>query len=256
MVAQSVMALMIMNGPNIPQSSLPIGQKIIERATQQNKLFFAVYMLVTLLAAILTYLLWNSSNKVQDAIVADANARIGEANQKAAEANERAQELEQSNLTLQGHVATLQMTASTAQENVAELQKLAADAMSTQQRVELDLEKQKEKTADAEKRLFDLAERQSPRFIEGHSVSDSLKGKPSGTAIIWYQPGDPEHTGSHSKSWQNYPRLDGRSICPYQFLKMCPLFRSLVRNFKPLESKFLTEIYLLLCGWQALQSWG
>ena len=75
---------------------------------------------------------------------------------------------------------------------VASLQKDAANAHAAQQQVELALEKQRERTAQAETQLLDVQKRQTTRHIENHSVSDALKGKPSGLMTIWYQPNDPE----------------------------------------------------------------
>jgi hypothetical protein len=75
---------------------------------------------------------------------------------------------------------------------VATLQKNASDAQAAQQRVELDLEKQRERTAKAETSLLEVSKRQTARHIENHSVSEALKGKPTGSVIIWYQSNDPE----------------------------------------------------------------
>jgi hypothetical protein len=105
---------------------------------------------------------------------------------------EKLRKYDTDNLALRGQVAALEIQAADSSKGVAGLQKEAADAKTAQQHVEVDLEKQKQKTADAEKGLLELVKLQRPRFIEGHSLSDSLKGKPAGTAIIWYQPGDPE----------------------------------------------------------------
>jgi hypothetical protein len=89
-------------------------------------------------------------------------------------------------------LATQQERAATAEGKIAGLQKDASDAKTAQQEVETDLEKQKEKTAAAEKRLLELAERQSPRFVRKDAISSLLRGKATGTVTILYQPNDPE----------------------------------------------------------------
>jgi hypothetical protein len=171
-------------------------------ASAQNKWLFVVYMAFIVGAAVLTYLLWQSGNKVQDAIVADATARIGEARQKAAEAedsagkaNKRAGELEQSNLTLRGQVANLEANAANANKDLAGLQKAAADAEAAQQRVEIDLAKQQEKAAIAEKALADLQETIKPRGLSHEqeaALTVALSGEPKGTVSIMCVIGDGE----------------------------------------------------------------
>jgi hypothetical protein len=64
------------------QSSTDLGQNAIQAASTQNKWLFVLYMVCIVGAAVLTYLLWQSGNKVQDVIMADANARIGGACQR------------------------------------------------------------------------------------------------------------------------------------------------------------------------------
>ena len=76
--------------------------------------------------------------------------------------------------------------------HVAVLQKEASDARAAQQQVGIELEKQRQRTAEAEKTLLALTKRQGNRHISEHSVRVSLQGKPAGRVIIWYQPNDPE----------------------------------------------------------------
>src|SRR5437868_9963064 len=99
-VAQIARMAMMITTVNASSSSPVLGQKSIEDASKQNKWLFALYMVCVVGAAILTYLLWQSGNKVQGAIVADADARIAEANSTAAQANERTTTIEHDNLTL------------------------------------------------------------------------------------------------------------------------------------------------------------
>lgn len=73
------------------QSSSPM-----EIAAKNQTRLFIVYVVIlvlgSLLATFLTILVYRASNAYQEAVKADADARIAEANQKAAEANKRAAE--------------------------------------------------------------------------------------------------------------------------------------------------------------------
>jgi hypothetical protein len=73
--------------------------------------------------------------------------------------------LENSNLALRGQVANLEINAATANKDLAGLQKSASDAKTAQQKVEIDLAKQQEKAAIAERSLLELQERIKPRTI-------------------------------------------------------------------------------------------
>lgn len=64
----------------------------IERATAQHKWLFAGYILLLLFTAVMTWLVWRSGNKLQDAVRDDANARIAEASDRASQADARAAE--------------------------------------------------------------------------------------------------------------------------------------------------------------------
>lgn len=160
----------------------------IRVAQVQHNWIFGAYVLILALTVIGTYLVWSSGNKVQDAIQADANARIGEANSNAASANERAISLEHENLALR---TDLNANAG----NVALLQKDAADAKAAQQRVELDLGKQREKTARAEKDLAELKETIRPRHLtkeQQAALIEMLSGEPKGPVSVVCVMGDGE----------------------------------------------------------------
>jgi hypothetical protein len=92
----------------------------------------------------------------------------------------------------QTELAKQQERAAKADAQVAGLQKAASDAQSAQQRVATELETQRERAAKAEAVLLRLENRQGNRYVKNHSVSKGLKGKSTGTVIIWYQPNDPE----------------------------------------------------------------
>jgi nitrogen fixation protein FixH len=177
----------------------PSGQGAIDAASRSNSRLFAVYIVVliatALVLALFTFLTWRSGNNVQNAIVSDANARIEEAKQKAADANERAGNLEKSNLVLRGQVATLETNAAEANKNLAALQKAAADAKASQQRVEIDLAKQRERAANAEKDLATLKEELKPRHLtiqQRTTLAELLKGEPRANIDVWCIVGDAE----------------------------------------------------------------
>lgn len=145
--------MLVMTNPSSPSP--------IDIASKRNTHIFAAYIIVlvvtALIIALFTWLTWDAGNKVQDAVQQDANARIGEAKVTAAQADERSKTLEQSNLQLQGQVAVLQ--------------KGASDAESAQQRVEIELSKQKEQTAIAEKDLAQLKLAIQPRRLSSEQRS-------------------------------------------------------------------------------------
>ena len=73
--------------------------------------------------------------------------------------------LEHSNLALRSQVATLEISGAEARKDVATLQTAASDAKAAQQKVEIELSKQQEKTANAERALLALQRRMEPRRI-------------------------------------------------------------------------------------------
>lgn len=174
-------------------------QSAIESATRTNNIMFLAYIAVLILTALtvalFTYLTWRTGNAVQTAIVSDANARIEEAKKKAAEAEQHAGELEKSNLTLRGQVAGLETKAASAQKDVAALQKNVLDAKASQQQVEIELSKQQERTAIAERGLSDLKLALRPRRlseIQQRQLILLLSGTPKGPVSISCVIGDGE----------------------------------------------------------------
>jgi hypothetical protein len=78
---------------------------------------------------------------------------------------------------------------------LAGLQKSASDAKASQQRVEIDLAKQQEKTAIAEKSLEDLKETMRPRRLTEEQTATLVKllsGEPNGLVSISCVMGDGE----------------------------------------------------------------
>lgn len=148
------------------QSSNPI-----EAATRRHTLLFTVYIAVlvftALLIAVMTWLVEKSGNNVQDAIQADADARIALAGKDAAQANKTAKQLDSDLTTEKGKVAGLQ--------------KDAADAKAAQQRVEIELSQQQEKTANAERELLHLRQAVQPRSLseqQRKTLTDALLNIP------------------------------------------------------------------------------
>jgi hypothetical protein len=174
----------------------------LEIASKQHKLIYAAYIGAGFLLALMTWLFARSSDRIQDIVRRDADARIEEAKATGSKANERAEKLENANLTLKGQVAGLEIAAS--------------DAKAGQQRVETDLEKQKEVTAraekdvaglkrlageqqeraaKAEKELLELKERIKPRHLSNEqkaALIELLKHNPSGDVSISCLNGDKE----------------------------------------------------------------
>jgi len=120
------------------------GSDLIGAAQARHNRIFGAYVLILVLTVLGTYLVWSSGNKVQDAIHDDANARIAEAGKATAQ-------LQSDNLKLSGQVAGLQTD--------------ATDAKAAQQQVEIELNKQRERAANAELALLQLQEQIKPRTI-------------------------------------------------------------------------------------------
>jgi hypothetical protein len=105
----------------------------IQAAQVHHNWIFGGYVVLLTLTVIGTYFVWSSGNKVQDAVQADAKARIGEATQKASEADERTKTLEASNLLMRSQVAGLETKAAEQQTRAA---KAELALLELQQRLE------------------------------------------------------------------------------------------------------------------------
>jgi hypothetical protein len=174
-------------------STTPAVESFIEAATKRHGRMFGAYIavlvLTALVVALFTWLVWRSGNAVQDAIQADANARIEEAKSTAVS-------VEHANLILRTDL-------NTESGKVAGLQKDAADAQAAQHRVEIELSKQREITAkleievadarrrqaEAEERLERIKKKQDPRGVPHGIIEDILKKYPPGKALVEYQHG-------------------------------------------------------------------
>src|ERR1051325_10282079 len=155
-----IIASVLMNAFPTPVSS-------IEQAARTHTRVFIISMVWFVVAAVvsgwLTIALWKASNKESDLRIAQANERAENARNAAAAANERAENLENANLKLRGDVAGVQTRLLTAAGEVASLQKEAADSRAAQQRVEVELNRQRERAALAEKQLLEIREARRPR---------------------------------------------------------------------------------------------
>jgi regulator of replication initiation timing len=195
--------------------------------SERNLLFILAAWIVisALVTGVLTVLLYKKTGKYQEAVKVDADARISEsnaeakragesaglaneragvANEVAGKANQRAEELEAANLTLRSQVATLETQAADAKKDVAGLQKAASDALAEEQRVQTELETQKERTAALETTAAKQQERAAKAEKELLEVKKNvvvlkvgrrwlimqlgtfLKDKPNGSVEITY----------------------------------------------------------------------
>lgn len=188
-------------------SVTPSASNAVDALTRQHNWIFGTYMMLLLAGLVLTYFVWKSGNRVQDAIQAEAGARTSEAraeaeraHSEASTANQRVQELEQANLTLRGHVATLETQAANAQKDVSALQKAASDAKTAQQKVEIQLAKQQEVAATAERNLLLLKEQMKDRTISDVQADNMVakldemftKGFPRGKVVIKWATSTPD----------------------------------------------------------------
>lgn len=176
--------------PNSTSTTESSASEAIKSAQQFHNRVFQVYVVVLIIAAGLTWAAWKSGKSAQDAIQANADARIEETKAVAAAANERAANLENANLILRSDV-----NAQTAK--VAGLEKDAADAKAAQQRVEIDLAKQQEKTAKAELEVATLKVAIQPRRLtpeQRTALVKLLSGEPKGMIAVRYPAADFEAT--------------------------------------------------------------
>jgi hypothetical protein len=112
-----------------------------------------------------------------------------------ADTSERAGKLENQNLILRGQIANLELAAGSTARDLLSLQTAAADAKAAQQRVEIDLGRQQERAATAEKDLIQLRESIKDRHITPDQkvlLIRTLKETPKGKVEIRCPVGNPE----------------------------------------------------------------
>lgn len=158
----------------IAMATAQAGLSPIEAATRRHGRIFAIYIvalvLTALLIAFLTWLVWDSGNKVQDVIQADADARIQEARLGVAQ-------LQSDNLKLGRDLED-------EKGKVANLQTDAANAKTAQ--------------ANAERALLELQERNKPRHLSAaqqQQIAAKLRAFAPQKANLFAYSGDNEIVG-------------------------------------------------------------
>lgn len=100
----------------------------IAAATRRNGRIFAIYIGVLIISALviafLTWLTWDSGNKVQEAIQVEANARIEEARAVAAQANQKAEEERLARVKIEERLAGRQISPEKRDEMVSILKQV------------------------------------------------------------------------------------------------------------------------------------
>ncbi len=130
----------------------------------------------------------NRINALQDEQLREFDKKLTDARTELGKQQERAANAEHD-------AAEAKTTAATVNERTLTLQKAAADAKTAQQKVEIDLAKQQEKTAMAERSLLQLQRRIEPRRIsadEKTRLVETLSRGPKGKVSINCVLGDGE----------------------------------------------------------------
>ena len=157
---------------NIAERAPDVLVSDIERASAQHTRIFwwsigvIVFAAVAtaIATAVVTYLVWKSGNRVQDAIRAEATAKIADANLKIAEANLQI-------ATAQESAAAANKVAAQAGEGTAKALEDVATANERAGKLELEVAQQRaaaeqrERAAKAERELVELRQRISPRRL-------------------------------------------------------------------------------------------
>jgi hypothetical protein len=139
---------------------------------------------------------WNAAILWALAFAAVAAVWVGIATWRVVTQAKRLSEVqEELNLTLRKQVATLEIAAGSTAKDLLGLQKTADDAKAAQQRVQIDLDRQRELTARAQKDLLELQERVKPRHLTKEQTDElmqTLKSTPKGQLEIRTLVGNPE----------------------------------------------------------------
>jgi seryl-tRNA synthetase len=167
-------------------------------------------VVAALIAALLAWLVWRSNNKYQDAVKADADARIATADSRAAQANAEAAKanegLGKSNeeiarLTKEAEqakteraeadkqIAIAKADAARAKEGIANAEAISAKASVEVARLQVVVANAEQRRAEAEKSLLELKERIQPRTLTAKQREDFvnvLKTFPPSTIDLGY----------------------------------------------------------------------
>jgi hypothetical protein len=128
-IPPTITALVMMQSSDIPD--------LVERASSAHRWIALGYIASLLLAALFSYLLWASGNKVQDALRTDADARIAqvksdgetakrESGQKIAELNKQAEGLRSEAESARKDIAAAQVEVAKASERAANAERETA----------------------------------------------------------------------------------------------------------------------------------
>ena len=188
-------------------SAMAIIQSSIELADRTQKRIFVASIVFgvvgALIAASLAWLVWKANNKYQDAVKADADARIAEAGTKAAVANAEAAKANEGLAKSNEEIARLTKEAEQAKTERAEADKqiaiAKADAAKATEgtakataevaRLQAVVANAERKRAEAERALLELQERIKPRKLSAKQSADfvaALRATPKGVIDLGY----------------------------------------------------------------------
>ena len=179
-IAAAPTTIMTMTNSASPMASesQPVDQaatkSIIKSAKSFDSFIFWIYGFFLVGLVILTALHIYSGNKVQEAIKADADARLKSSEEK---------------------VAALTAETEKAREEIAKGQVDAATANERAVALELEKDKQRERMTKAEMELFELQERLKPRRLtstQRNRLTDELAGAKKGEIVINFLSGNAE----------------------------------------------------------------
>ena len=153
-IPPTINALLMMGSSELPS--------LAEKAASVHRLVALGYIASLLAVALLSWLLWTSGNKVQDAVRADADDKLvrvkidgenaqRESDEKIAALNRQSEGLKLEAESLKREIATGQAEAARANERASAL--------------ELETARQRQRAAEAERKLLELQERQKPRHL-------------------------------------------------------------------------------------------
>jgi hypothetical protein len=208
----TIAALLIMRSSDLPA--------LVEKVSSLHRWIAIAYIGSLLLAALFSYLLWSSGNRVQDALRAESEARIADADAKIAkvkadgeaairEADEKilrsGEKIADLNRQSEAHkaeaesarreIATGKAEAARANEAAARANGEAAKANERAGALELETAQQREKAAIAEKALLELQQRVQDRHLtaeQRQALRDLLTTRPKGEITLFCVGGDPE----------------------------------------------------------------
>jgi hypothetical protein len=208
----TIAALLIMRSSDIPV--------LVERVSSLHRWIAIAYIGSLLLAALFSYLLWSSGNKVQDALRAESDARIADADakiakvkadgeaanreadekilksgEKIADLNRQSEEHKAEAESARREIAAGKAEAARANEEAARANGEAAKANERAGALELETAKQREKAANAELALLELQRRVQDRHLtveQREKLALSLARDPKGTISVVCVGGTPE----------------------------------------------------------------